>query len=219
LKNKDPRKVAAGKQRAKTALRNSKGQLVSKSFKDEVQKIAVSSAYTGKDLQRFYEQNAAEIDPYLEKNIRSQNRYAIKTIEKVVKTTSKDVWIQDEHGSTYKTTPEQIAFKMATFEQYCYTERNCTGVVWKKERTGTGEPIVRLPEDFNREDMEDMEDMEFIEYCAEFGVIVFISDLSKIKDKAKREKRERWKQNKLNNAKAIKRTNRVKTAGKRKRRT
>lgn len=206
-KPKDPKKVAAGKARAAKALRNTSGQLTSNSFKEEVQKIALSSGFTGKDLQRYYEQNADEIDPYLSRGIVSQNRYSIKTIEKVVKKSRKNVWLYKD-GETFKTTPERISFEMAQFEQYCYTNRNATGVVWKKMKTGTGEPLVKIPD--IDDETEELDDIEFVGHCFYYGVIVWISDLKNIKDKKLRERRQAMKENKLQNAKAIRKANRAK---------
>jgi hypothetical protein len=205
-KAKDPKKVAAGKARAAKSLRNASGQLQSNSFKEEVEKIATSAGANPRgvtDLQRYYEQNENVIDKYLGTGITSQNRYSIKTIKSVVQKTSKKVYIE-ENDEQAETSPEYISYKMAEFEQYCYTNRNCTGVAWKKSRKGTGEPIVKIP-DVDFEDVDEMDDIEFIEYCAEFGVIVWISDLSKVKDKNKREQRTTARDNKLNNAKRIKR--------------
>lgn len=206
-KNKDPKKVAAGKARAAKALRNEQGQLQSNSFKEEVTHIAQSAGFVPKstqELQRYYEQNEPIIDKYLSHEVRSQNRYSIKTIKSTVEKTSKHVMLEIGDGDREQSTPEQISYEMAKFEQYVYTNRNATGVAWKKQRTGTGEPIVRVP-DVDYDELEEMDDIEFIEYCAEFGVIVWISDLSKVKDKTKREQRTRTVQKKLNDAKRIKR--------------
>lgn len=208
-KPKDPKKVAAGKARAAKALRTSTGQLQSNSFREEVGKIAASAGFipeTTAGLQRYFEQNESIIDKYLGTGITSQNRYSIKTIQSTVKKTSKKTFIVEDDGEKEQASPEYISYKMAQFEQYCYTNRNCTGVAWKKQRTGTGEPVVKIP-DINFDDVEEMDDIEFIEYCAEFGVIVWISDLKKVKDKRKKEQRTTARDNKLKNAKRIKRDN------------
>jgi hypothetical protein len=217
-KPKDPKKVAAGKARAAKSLRNDKGQLLSNSFKDEVANIAEKAGFvpsSTSQLQRYYEQNEEIIDRYLAIETRSQNRYSIKTVKRTVEKTSKDVLIEIGDNEPEVSTPEEISYRMAQFEQYCYTNRNCTGVAWKKSRKGTGEPIVRMP-DIQEDFLEEMDDIEFIEYCAEFGIIVWISDLSKVKDKKKKLQRQTSKDNKLKYAKRVVRDTR-KTARKRKR--
>lgn len=200
-KPKDPKKVAAGKARAAKALRDEGGRLTSNSFKDEVKKIADQTGLSsGRSLQDFYLQNSEDISKYLSKGITSQNRYAISTIDRTLHKTSKDTFLYYD-GETFKASPERIAYEMANFEQYCYSNRNATGVAWKKSRRGTGEPIVKIPD--TGEDVEEMDDIEFIEHCFDFGVIVWISDLSKLKDKKKRLKRTAQRESKIFNAKAI----------------
>lgn len=206
---KDPKKVAAGKARAAKAIRNTKGQLVSKSFEEELKKISDASGFKGKSLQTFYDQNSTDIDNVIGRKELppSQNRYSIKTIERLVKKTSKKTWLYKD-GETFRASPETISFEMAKFEQYCYTTRNVTGIVWKKMRKGTGDPLVKIPD--IDEEIEDMDDIEFIDHCAAYGVIIWISDLSKIKNKNKRFRRQKSKQSKLKNAKAIKKRNKPK---------
>ena len=210
-KPKDPKKVAAGKARAAKALRNESGQLQSNSFKEEVQKFAdASGLHTSSvdKLQKFYEQNPRVIEDYLSQETRSQNRYSIKTIEGVLDRTTKKTFLEIE-GERTVATPDQIAYEMARLEQYCYTHRDITGVVWKKSRTGTSDPIVKLP-DISNEELDEMDDQDFVEYLAEFGIMVFISDLRKVKDKSKRKQRETYKENKLKYAQKVIRETRPK---------
>jgi len=204
--SKNKKAVAAGKKRAKEAIRIN-GRFTTNAFKNEVKRIADEVGFKGK-LQKFFLENENELTAlYTTGEMQSAVSQADVTAFTDAEQIRGKIYLKDEDGKK-KVSLHTMKQKIVEFEQYVYSNYNCTGITFKPSTTLSGDFIMGVP-DIELIESEEMSDEDLIEYCEDYGITVYISDLSKIKDKDKRKKEQAKVVRKVERLKKVKRNART----------
>lgn len=211
MKQKDPKKVAAGKARAAKAIRID-GKFTSNAFRNEVKRGAeMSAANKGKtlpksfDLQSFLDEHLPQYEKLFHgSGLESLDLSDSKIID-TIQETNNTVYIRetiDGETTDRRVSKEQAIYEVLKLEQILAVNLDTAGFSLRLTQMFDGRMILRMPTADEIEEFSNMEEEDLHEALEEFGITVYavyngMSVPRKKEEKEKFVKHERIRENKL----------------------
>jgi hypothetical protein len=171
-------------------LRDAKGRFISKAKQETIEELQQMSGLpdarkipTQEFYKRFHEIIDINLDGWHRDKIAHSEGWHYDELVK-----SKSVFIEMEGEDERKTNVSEIRFEMLKFQNYMYTNFNCTGIQWRGWFSFSNERKIVLP-DYENMDLEEMTVVERAETLEQYGIRVFESNPRAKKKKERRDER------------------------------